>query len=893
MKKRLKGLVGLWLVVAMVCGMTLVPAMAASADSGTNPDLTAQVPAGRMIWWENIESGDALGTGIYVGGMPLNKLGYYYYEETAVSPQDDQDYSYMVGGLYFVDDSKPADEEYNICLAYTDENKPEAGLTLTIKGLKVTAENYNYYNTYGAITSECAPLTLELEGENVLVGPEGYISAGVFSRYGLAVTGSGSLAACGGLTFSPRSLRSDHDIENGSFGILAFGDLFIEGNVNAVGGYAEEQSGGEPAVPFCAGIGAFGDIYILHDAVVTAEGCDAYKESYGIVAFEAQEEARNASGGNIFIEGGSVTATAGMILDGISCGIGADGMVEITNGSVTANGGAMWLYSNENVYSFGIGALDGIAVTGGTVTANGGSVKIDDIGEQAAYGLHPESHQSSAEDEILWSSFGFGTAGNIVIGGDAVVNAAGGNWTLLSIAMGAEGDILIGDRAKVTAKGGSMANIPDGSSDIPDSLVMISFGVGANGQVTVSGTATLNAVGGDAGYYSMGVGSDLGILIKDSAVILVTGGKVFSPDGMNGKEWNSPRSFGLATKAGVMIGGGVTITALSNDVFEEDQNTKIWARAIVARDGIGIASGNYLLYANKALTSLDKLDWPATWYFQMVPAPVYDNYVPEYRIEVKDGIEDGTVTTRVKYAAEGDRVGITVTPEEGFELDQLIVTTPKGKEIETTYINGKYIFEMPASKVLIDAVFVADVALPFLDVTVDDWYFDAVKYVYDNDIMAGTGATAFAPDTELSRAMVAQVLYNLDEERYIADDALFADVVPGEWYVNAVNWAAAEKIFAGYGNGNFGTLDSVTREQLAVILYNYAVSKDGAVSGSSVLGMYPDAGEISFWAVEAMEWAVANDILRAESGLLTAAANASRADVAYAMMNFCENIMQK
>ena len=182
--------------------------------------------------------------------------------------------------------------------------------------------------------------------------------------------------------------------------------------------------------------------------------------------------------------------------------------------------------------------------------------------------------------------------------------------------------------------------------------------------------------------------------------------------------------------------------------------------------------------------------------------------------------------------------------------------------------------------------------LPFTDVDEDDWFYDPVKYVYEHDIMAGTGKTIFDPDVELSRAMIAQVLYNLDKDSYADIASVFTDVTSGDWFYDAVTWAAAEGVVAGYGNGLFGSLDDVTREQLAMILYNYAVSKDYKISGTANLGMYTDADQISGWATNAVSWAVANNLLFSTNGLLTPTAPATRAEIAYAMMNFCENIMK-
>ena len=272
-----------------------------------------------------------------------------------------------------------------------------------------------------------------------------------------------------------------------------------------------------------------------------------------------------------------------------------------------------------------------------------------------------------------------------------------------------------------------------------------------------------------------------------------------------------------------------------------------------------------------------------------------NNSSTTYLIEDKTASsEEGTVTIRPKRAERGTTVSITVTPDTGYVLDKLIVTDKNGNELKVTAKgNGKYSFTMPASQVAVKATFKSGSSdLPFADVSKDDWFYSAVEHVYAQGIMIGTGSTTFTPNADLSRAMVAQILYKLDSDSYDNAPTAFLDNPSGSWFYTAVNWAAAEGVVAGYGNGLFGPMDSVTREQLAVILRSYAVSKGYPLSGSAKLDMYVDADETSFWAVDAMEWAAANNILRSNDGRLAPTTYASRADVAFAMMQFCENIVK-
>ena len=180
-------------------------------------------------------------------------------------------------------------------------------------------------------------------------------------------------------------------------------------------------------------------------------------------------------------------------------------------------------------------------------------------------------------------------------------------------------------------------------------------------------------------------------------------------------------------------------------------------------------------------------------------------------------------------------------------------------------------------------------AIPFTDVKEGDWYYEAVKYAYDNDVMNGTSGTSFAPNGQVSRAMVAQVLYNLAGAP-AASGASFQDVPASAWYAGAVGWAAAEDIVSGYGGNTFGPDDNVTREQLAVMLCRYAQAggKDVSADGAAAQG-FADYASVSSWAADAVNWAVEAGLLSGKSGnRLDPAGTATRAELATILMRFCQ-----
>ena len=267
-----------------------------------------------------------------------------------------------------------------------------------------------------------------------------------------------------------------------------------------------------------------------------------------------------------------------------------------------------------------------------------------------------------------------------------------------------------------------------------------------------------------------------------------------------------------------------------------------------------------------------------------------------YTVSVED-TDNGSVEVSPTRASKGSTVTVTVKPDEGYELDELTVTDKNGDSVKLTDKgDGKYTFQMPASKVTVEAVFTAvepePEGLPFTDVTSGDWFYDAVAYVYDKGMMEGTTDTTFAPTMNLTRSMIAQVLYNLEERPEAPGAAGFPDVAAGAWYADAVNWAAARGIVKGYDTGAFGPEDSVTREQLAAILYRYAQVKGyDTTQGGMAVREFSDSASISDWAQTAMSWAVNAQVLSGKgNGVLDPQGTATRAEVAQMLMNFGEHV---
>ena len=183
----------------------------------------------------------------------------------------------------------------------------------------------------------------------------------------------------------------------------------------------------------------------------------------------------------------------------------------------------------------------------------------------------------------------------------------------------------------------------------------------------------------------------------------------------------------------------------------------------------------------------------------------------------------------------------------------------------------------------------SNIKLPFGDVTVSDWFYDDVRYVYANGIMDGTSSDRFAPNAPLTRAMIVTILYRMAGSPSVSGSSDFTDVATGKWFAKAVAWAAANGIVNGYGDSLFGPNDPVTREQLAAILYRYAVYGGmTAVTLEENLGSFADTAQLSAYAIQAMNWAVGQGLINGSGSNLVPKAQATRAQVAAIIHRYLE-----
>lgn len=183
--------------------------------------------------------------------------------------------------------------------------------------------------------------------------------------------------------------------------------------------------------------------------------------------------------------------------------------------------------------------------------------------------------------------------------------------------------------------------------------------------------------------------------------------------------------------------------------------------------------------------------------------------------------------------------------------------------------------------------------LPFGDVKSADWFYNDVKYVYEKGMMAGTAADVFAPNATTTRAMIVTILYRLEGSPAVTGTSAFVDVPAGQWYTDAVNWAAANQIVKGTSATTFAPNASITREQMAAILYRYAQYKGYDVTKKADLSGYSDNGQVSAYAKDALAWANAAKLINGVTNTtLAPQGNATRAQVSAILHRFCDGVVK-
>ena len=334
--------------------------------------------------------------------------------------------------------------------------------------------------------------------------------------------------------------------------------------------------------------------------------------------------------------------------------------------------------------------------------------------------------------------------------------------------------------------------------------------------------------------------------------------------------------FSIAVATTTVVSAGVTLDEYGTDDPWIGENGQSALFELLCQQNAGGGMGQYdtRMASYEVLQGLTDLLNGKTC-FRVAHETYMENY-PQYSDDYLAGkaVEKqiatiGEVTLDSKDAIEGARAAYDALTEEqkGFveNLDTLIA----------------------AEKAYADLTAV----LPFTDLEQDGWYMEHVRYVYVNGIMNGMTAATFEPDSALTRAMYITMLYRLSGEPEVKAGSAYDDIKGDEWYAKAVAWGTEKGIVEGYA-GKFAPQDSITREQMAAMMYRYAKLNGCDVSNTASFDAFKDGSSVSDWAKEEMGWAVASKLIQGhDNGTLEPQGNATRAQAAAVLQRFDENIL--
>ena len=601
---------------------------------------------------------------------------------------------------------------------------------------------------------------------------------------------------------------------------------------------------------------------------------------------------RPESGSVTVDENGSITVPDGSTVqtgDGsqITIGDNNDGDTTVgTDGSINLpGGGSATVTENDETTTITVPSTGGTVGTdengnitvpdGSTVqTENGTEITLPDGGT-----VDPETGAVTPDE-----------------GGSVIIEDENNNSTTITPPNG----------GSVTPNEDGTVTVPDGSTVQTEDGPEITIGDNNNGSTTVGTDGSINLPGGGSATVTDGEGDNLTVTVPDGGGTITTGddGSVSLPGGSTVVDAGG-NTTEIPEEGGVIEPGG----DLSYDVtviFDSQEGSEVAAQTIKVNQkvtepedptrggysfqGWYTAGGDKWNFEDPVTNNMTLF---ARW--SRNSSGTYQPIIPD-----SDG---GRVSISPRNPERGEEVIITPNPDEGYEVDEIIVTDRNGNEVEITDNNdGTYSFIQPTGRVTITVTYAPDKcdgtaadncpSLAFTDLNTSMWYHEAVDYAIENGLMNGTGNSVFSPETPITRAQAVTVLWRLENEPQVDYTMTFADVAEGQWYTEAVRWAASINVVGGYSAEEYGTDDFISRQDMATILWRYAEYKGYDVSATADLD-YTDAGNIADYALTAMQWACGSGIFEGNGdGTINPTGDTRRCEYAAIMMRFIENVVK-
>lgn len=714
--------------------------------------------------------------------------------------------------------------------------KGVTGVTLVLNGLTLT-------------NADSAAITLNKTAEAALIvaaGSENTVAdtvgandenaaVKVKSGASLSLSGTGTLTACG---------NAKNGIKGASDAVITVDELTL--NIEA----ADD------------GLSCDDELTIKGGRVNITAGGDAVKASPDT---DDAENPDTTSLGNVTVSGGTMTLTAA------NDGVQADGDLTVTGGTfdITANGGHTTALTDDSASCKGLKAGKTLIVSGGAVNVN------------------------SADDALH--------ANNVTVSGGTLTLASGDD------AVHADNDLVVG------VKGSSSTSNP--KIDITASYE------GLEGTTVSVYSGDIDVAASDDGVNA--ANSDLGERSNKYA-IHIAGGDLYIDAGSDGLDSNNDITmtggkvevYGADAMMDAAIDYDGTFTLSGGTLFGAGMEPGAGTQAYVAVGETSPSGGHGGMGGGQGMTrptdengNLMTRPDKADGGMQTPPdgADGQQNGTrPEKPSDDKNGWTGGKGQSANRESALGIKKGSVITVQDAS--GKTLYTATALGSMSSVIFSSADIKEGETYTVLVDGVSVGTAtaklgtsssssgslgpnqnggAQPggvsgFADVPQTNWFADAVRYVTGKSLMNGTGTTAFSPNENMSRAMLATVLYRMSGETAEAGSSC-GDVSSSAYYAAAVNWASSKGIVNGTGTDAFSPNASITREQLAAMLYRYA----GEPSVSADLSAYTDAVSISPYAEKAVEWCVAKGILSGKSATRLAPQDtATRAECAAMLQRF-------
>ena len=624
-------------------------------------------------------------------------------------------------------------------------------------------------------------------------------------------------------------------------------------------------------------------------------------------------------GGVIRINGGSVTAQGGDGAAGIGGGKTAKG------GQTTIDGGMIAAQGGTGGAGIGGGSLGG----GGTIQINGGQVTA--VGGQTGAGIGGGEYRPGGEiiisggvviaESESGAGIGGGASGNggdIAVSGGTITAASSGTGAGIGGGAGGDGGVvfIFGGSIKSTGAaasgaedigygsgGSNSGTLQNNSTDLaPVFLTKVTL----SGVTAVTAVSSLTAILGSNDYdygiedmYTDAAGNLYLYLPTNASVTQVrTADTVYNNiSGTFTADTGKPAVAGVTPSGtGAALSGNIVIT------FDEDMKTP--QTGSVSLNGTLLAGGTWSVNNTVYTVPYSGLTYGTTYTVKISGFADYSgnemdcdtansfttqsgggggSSTAHYTITASAGDGGNISPSGSASVAYGNDKTYTITANAGYEIEAVLVDGVSGGAVSTyTFKNVKKAHTITASFIKTERV------NPFMDITENDWFYNNVLCAYENGLMTGTSLNAFSPNGTMTRAMAVTALYRLSGKT-AATSNVFSDVAPGAWYEQAAAWAAANDIANGVGGGLFVPGKEITREQLAVMLYNYAKYKGYDVSAGEDTNIlsYGDALDVSDYAYAALQWACGTGILTGDgSGNLNPQCSATRAEISAMLQRF-------